>query len=230
MRHSASAPKPREVGSSPWRVFFQVLGLLTGLAGLWFAGIQSCYTRRGLDAANVLQEASLFSMAAGHIREDRGDGSNCPRPAWGSRTALEHAVQSGVSLAGIEASCLDLNLVQLSGADLRGGDFRESHLVRAELTGAKLNPLVSSQEGTRPRANFRAAVMTRAVLNRVQLSSGILRDAELSLAELRGAILPRADLTGAILRDAELGDADLQSATLTDAILDGADLKAILFT
>ncbi len=114
-------------------------------------------------------------------------------------------------------------------------DFRRTDLRHLELPEG-----VHFERANFYDSNLQSAWMVGVVLNRANLSNGILQGASLHQADLRGAYLketvlsqaelPFADLTKASLDGAFLQRARLNGAILTEASLEKADLSSAILS
>ena len=99
---------------------------------------------------------------------------------------------------------------------LRGSSFRYANFARADLSNAKLTPLVFTQpDGSE-------------WLQRVNLSESNFRYANLEGADLRHAILMGCDLSYASLKNADLRNADLTGAIYGRKDIEGARLEGAI--
>jgi uncharacterized protein YjbI with pentapeptide repeats len=106
----------------------------------------------------------------------------------------------------------------LTEADMRGATLRRACFNQADLTGAKLGPLVDvGQHHTDFPANC----------ERAKFVGTTLIGANLRRANLVGADFSRADLTGAQLQEAKLDGCTFTGAKLDGANLDGASLNRV---
>ena len=151
---------------------------------------------------------------------------------------LVRAYAPGVKLtrADLTNAFLDhaqLDHADLAGANLVGADLAHVWLFDTDLTGAiffseVLNEAFGPADLTRAlldRANLTNANLTGAILTRAGLFQ-----AHLDNAKLTGAKLTRADLTYAHAINADLSGADLTRAILNNADLTGADLTGANLT
>ena len=97
---------------------------------------------------------------------------------------------------------------------LVGVDFAEADLSDAMLRLVNLG-----------KADFSAAILTRATLNETQLVNANLEHALLEGTDLEQSNLTGADLRGAVLTDADLRNADVTGADLTTTNMLGANLS-----
>jgi uncharacterized protein YjbI with pentapeptide repeats len=107
----------------------------------------------------------------------------------------------------------DFRDCKMEEADMRGSTFKYAQLARADLTKAKLCPLVfTNPDGTQRK-------------QRVDLSGASLRYASLRYADLRDCVLMGVDLTNAVLTGADLRRADLTGAILKGAVFEHCNLQ-----
>lgn len=104
----------------------------------------------------------------------------------------------------------------LNEADMRGSNFKYAQFARADLSGAKLCPLVFQNNDGPER------------LMRVDMSGASLIYAGLSDCDLRDVIFMGADLSGAIIRDSDLRRADFTGAILNGTVFENVKLEGAI--
>ena len=135
---------------------------------------------------------------------------------------LAQANLEGANLQGADLTHADLTTAKLKHADLTG-----AYRTDAALTGARPSDPFLKEKGHKRRTRHLVRTdLSGAKLLGVDLSNADLRERNLAGAVLVDADLSGADLTDADLRGAYLRGADLTGANLTGADLTGADLES----
>lgn len=104
----------------------------------------------------------------------------------------------------------------LGDADLRGSSFKYAQMARADLSGARLCPLIFKNDDGSER------------LSRVDMTGANMIYAGLSNCDLRDGIFMGVDLTGAVIRNADLRRADFTGAILTGAVIENVKLDGAI--
>lgn len=156
------------------------------------------------------------------------------QPSSGARiAALERLTKLGESLGGIDLHGCNLDYISLKGADLKMANLMGASLQGADLTGANLGGanlddanLVGAQMS---KAQLNSAsvrsVNSRARLDRVNLSEGVLLGANFTGAELVMADLSKTNAAMCVFDGARMWRAKLKDAMLVNSSLKGADLS-----
>jgi uncharacterized protein YjbI with pentapeptide repeats len=202
-------------------------------ANLEGANLRGAYLNEAdLEGAN-LRGANLEGavLTGANLRETNIGGAN-----------LREVELSNTDLAGANLRKADLSGKNLFGINLSGANLREANLEGAVLTGANFkganivgaNLKYVAIEGTDirtdlTRANLQKADLSNALLAAVDLTKSNLREAILTKSILTGAVLSGVDFMEAVLEYTDLRNADLCHAILIRADLRGANLEGASF-
>jgi uncharacterized protein YjbI with pentapeptide repeats len=108
----------------------------------------------------------------------------------------------------------DFRDCNMQDADLRGSSFKYAQMARANLSYAKLCPLLFERDGKQSQAR----------LQRTDMSGANFRYASILHADLRDCILMGVDLSFAIIRDCDLRRADFTGAILHGLVLENVKM------
>ena len=197
---------------STWHVMSKIhhfLKLLEPLAIL-LAALGLLLAWYEFNASRVLREATLFTMASELLQKareiDERDETEYPMARVGQVRVLEEAIESGVSLEGINARC----------ARLEHGSFAGANFSHANLWGSNLIA-----------TNLSNAVLEGALLSRALLGCANNREKRRTCTKLTNANLKNAQMTNARLDYVTLDGADLKGANLDYAKLLSVDLSNV---
>jgi uncharacterized protein YjbI with pentapeptide repeats len=135
-----------------------------------------------------------------------------------SEAKLDYSV-----MRGVQATSVNFERANLTGADMRGAVLTNAKLADAVFAGTRL------QEISATGADLRRALLHGASLQDAVMIGANFEDAELIIARLEGADLSAANFEGAMLDRANLRGAIFNGANFTDARFNGADVTGASF-
>ena len=148
-----------------------------------------------------------------------------------SEARLDYSV-----MRGVQATAVNFEHADLTGADMRGAVLTNARLADAIFAGTRLQEAQASGADLRRAllhgASLQEAVMIGANFEDAELIIARLEDADLSSANFEGAMLDRANLRGTVFnganfKDARFSGADITGASFKDARFPGANLTTV---
>ncbi|MBK8199160.1 MAG: pentapeptide repeat-containing protein [Acidobacteria bacterium] len=148
-----------------------------------------------------------------------------------SEAKLDYSV-----MRGVQATAVNFERADLTGADMRGAVLTNAKLADAIFAGTRLQEITASGADLRRAllhgASLQDAVLIGANFEDAELNIARLEDADMSTANFDGAVFDRANLRGAIFnganfKDARFKGADITGASFKDARFPGASLEGV---